>query len=74
MTLTTTLDLVVIGIGLVCAIELGVVLARGERLARVLEIQLKGLHATHLQALEILTMDVDKIKARLKVVEDETLL
>ena len=73
MTLTTTLDLVIIGIGLVCAVELGVVMVRGERLAKVLEIQMKGLGETYLQGLEILTMDVDKLKAKVKELEDEVL-
>jgi hypothetical protein len=74
MTLTaTTLDLVIIGIGLVCAIELGVLLARSERLARVLKVQLNGLGATYLQGLEILTMDVDKLKAKVRELEDEVL-
>jgi hypothetical protein len=74
MTLTaTTLDWIIIGIGLICAGELGWVMARSERLAKVLEVQLKGLNATYLQALEILTMDVDKLKARVKELEDEVL-
>jgi hypothetical protein len=68
-----TLDLIIIGIGLVCAIELGVLMARGERLAKVLEIQMKGLGETYLQALEILTMDVDKLKAKVKELEDEVM-
>jgi hypothetical protein len=68
-----TLNLVIIGIGLICAVELGVLMARGERLAKVLEIQMKSLGATYLQALEILTMDVDKLKARVKELEDEVL-
>jgi len=73
MTLTTTLDLVIIGIGLVCAIELGMLMARGERLGKALEIQMKGLGETYLQGLEILTMDVDKLKAKVKELEDEVL-
>ena len=67
------LDLLIIGIGLVCAVELGVLMARGEHLAKVLEIQMKGLGATYLQGLEILTMDVDKLKAKVKELEDEVL-
>ena len=67
------LDLIIIGIGLVCAIELGVIMARGEYLAKVLEIQIKGLAQTNLDALGILTMDIDKIKAKIKELEDEVL-
>jgi hypothetical protein len=73
MTLTTTLDLVIIGIGLVCAVELGVVMVRGERLAKVLEVQIKGLGATYLEGLQILTTDVDKLKAKVKELENEVL-
>lgn len=56
-----------------CAIMLMVVYQRSELLAKVLEIQLKGLGETYLQGLEILTMDVDKLKAKVKELEDEVL-
>jgi hypothetical protein len=43
------------------------------RTEQVLSIQMKSLGETHLQALEILTMDVDKLKAKVRELEDEVL-
>lgn len=56
-----------------CGVMLIIVFQRGELLAKMLEIQLKGLGETYLQGLEILTMDVDKLKAKVKELEDEVL-
>ena len=67
------LDLVIIGIGLICAIELGVLMARGEHLAKVLEVQLNGLADTHMLGFEALTNSIARVEARVKAVEDEVL-
>ena len=67
------LDLVIIGIGLLCAIELGVLMGRGERLAQVLEMQIRALGATHLAGFEALTIEMQKIEQRVKAVEEEVL-
>jgi hypothetical protein len=66
-----TLNLIIIGIGLVCAIELGMLMARGEYLRRVLEVQLKGLGETHLLGFEALTGELQKLERRIKAIEDE---
>jgi hypothetical protein len=69
----TYLDLVIIGIGIVCAGELGWLMARQERLAKVLEIQLNGLSDTHMLGFEALTNSIARVEARVKAVEDEVL-
>ena len=54
-----------------CAIELGVIMQRGQRLANTLEMQMKGLGQTYLQGLEIVTVSLERLEKRVKVIEDE---
>jgi hypothetical protein len=68
-----TLDLVIIGIGLICAVELGVLMARGERLAKAIEVQLNALGQTHIMGFEVLTLELRKLETRMKAVENEVL-
>lgn len=69
----TYLDLVIIGIGIICAGELGWLMGRQEHLAKVLEIQLNGLADTHMLGFEALTNSIARVEARVKAVEDEVL-
>jgi hypothetical protein len=69
----TYLDLVIIGIGIVCAGELGWLMARQEHLAQVLEMQIRALGATHLAGFEALTIEMQKLEQRVKTVEEEVL-
>ena len=66
-----TLDLVIIGIGLVCAIELGVLLQRSEYLAKTLGMQMTGLGQTYLQGLEVVTLSLERLEKRVKAIEEE---
>lgn len=72
-----TIALWIIAIGLVVGVVAVVALLRlidlTKRTEQVLIIQMKSLGETHLQALEILTRDVDKLKAKVKELEDEVL-
>jgi hypothetical protein len=72
-----TIALWIIAIGLVIGVVAVVALLRlidlTKRTEQVLIIQMKSLGETHLQALEILTRDVDKLKAKVKELEDEVL-
>ena len=48
-------------------------MGRGERLAQVLEMQIRALGATHLAGFEALTIEMQKIEQRVKAVEEEVL-
>jgi hypothetical protein len=72
--MTETIALWVIAIGLIVGvIALLHLIAVTKRAEQVLSIQMKSLGETHLQGLEILTMDVDKLKAIVKELEEEVL-
>ena len=64
-------DWIIIGIGLVCAVELGVLLQRSGHLAKTLGMQMTGLGQTYLQGLEIVTVSLERLEKRVKVIEDE---
>jgi uncharacterized protein YoxC len=72
--MTETIALWIIAISLVVGvIALLWLIDLLKRTEQVLSIQMKSLSETHLQGLEILTMDVDKLKARVKELEEEVL-
>ena len=56
-----------------CGVMLTIVFRRGEHLAQVLEMQIRALGATHLAGFEALTIEMQKLEQRVKVVEEEVL-
>ena len=58
------------GFAAICAGMLGYLIRRGEELTKVLEVQIKGLGATHLAGFEALTIELQRLEKRVKKVED----
>ena len=63
--------LVIIAFGIIwCSIGMTYFIMQNKELARVLEIQIRGLGATHLAGFEALTIEMQKLETRVKKVED----
>jgi hypothetical protein len=54
-----------------CACFLVRIILQGDQVARVLEIQIRGLGETHMLGFEALTQTLDRFETRLKHLEDE---
>jgi hypothetical protein len=66
--LTLALWLIAIGM-IVCAGFLFAIMMRGERLARVLAVQLNSMSDTHMQGFEALTIQLKRLEERIDLCE-----
>ena len=71
MMLISIMFIAVLGAATICAILLWMIYEHSKVTAKALEQQMVGLGHTHLQGLEVVTMSLEQLEKRVKVIEDE---